>query len=149
MRERIDKMAEFTNVFIQQVAANQNVVFSETPVVSECNILHREGAGIVTLRGSKNCFRAQYKITFGGNIAVPTGGTVGPISVAIAVNGEALGSSVATVTPAAAGDEFNVFSAAFVAVPCGCCVTVSVRNVSNPAQTIEVQNANLIVERVS
>lgn len=148
MRERIDKMAEFTNVFVQQVAAGQNVVFSETPVSPGCNILHREGAGNVTLRGACSQCRARYKVMFAGNIAIPTGGTVGPISIAISVGGEALGSSLATVTPAAVNNEFNVFSAAFVEVPRGCCVTISIQNVSTPAQTIEVQNANLIVERV-
>ena len=141
-------MAEFANVFVQQVAAGQNVVFSETPVSGGCNILHREGAGNVTLRGACSQCRARYKITFGANIAIPTGGTVGPISIAITVDGERLGSSIATVTPAAVGDEFNVFSAAFVEVPRGCCVTVAVQNTSVPAQAIEVQNANLIVERV-
>ena len=142
-------MAEFTNTFVQQVAANQNVVFNETPVRGAACIVHREGSGIVTLRGQTNQCRALYKVTFGGNIAVPAGGTVGPISVAIAVEGESLGSSLATVTPAATGEEFNVFSAAFIAVPRGCYATVSVRNVTNPGQTIEVQNANLIVERVA
>ena len=85
-------------------------------------------------------------MVFGGNIAIPTGGTVGPISIAIAVEGEALGSATATVTPAAVGDEFNVFAAAFIDVPRGCCVTVAVKNTS--AQTIELQNANIIAERV-
>ena len=139
-------MAEFTGIFVQQVAAGANVVFTETPVSGNGCIVHREGSGLVTLRGQTNQCRARYKVTFGGNIAVPTGGTVGPISIAIAVEGEALGSSIATVTPAAVGDEFNVFSAAFIDVPCGCCVSIGVRNVNT--QTIEVQNANLIVERV-
>ena len=85
-------------------------------------------------------------MVYGGNIAIPTGGTVGPISIAISVEGESLGSATATVTPAAVGDEFNVFAAALVSVPRGCCVTVSVRNINT--QTIEVQNSNLIVERV-
>lgn len=75
------------------------------------------------------------------------GGTVGPISIAIAVGGEALGSATATVTPAAVSNEFNVFAAAFIEVPRGCCVTISVKNVN--AQTIEVQNANIIIERVA
>lgn len=140
-------MAEFTATFVQQVAAGQNVAFTDTPVSGSNCIVHREGAGIVTLRGITSQCRARYRVTFGGNIAVPTGGTVGPISIAIAVEGEALGSSIATVTPAAVGDEFNVFSAAFIEVPRGCCVTVGVRNIN--AQTIEVQNANLIVERVA
>ena len=133
-------MAEFTGVFVQQVAAGQNVSFTETPVSGSNCIVHRDGAGIVTLRGQTNQCRARYKVVFGGNIAIPTGG-------AIAVEGEPRGSATATVTPAAVGDFFNVFAAVFVEVPRGCCVTVAVRNIST--ETIEVSNANLIVERVA
>ena len=140
-------MAEFTGVFVQQVAAGQNVLFNETPVCGSNCIVHREGAGIVTLRGVTNQCRARYKVSFGGNIAIPTGGTVGPISIAIAIEGEALGSATATVTPAAVGDEFNVFVEALVAVPRGGCVTVSVKNPN--AHAIEVQNGNIIIERIS
>ena len=139
-------MAEFTNVFVQQIAANGNAVFSETPVSGSNCIVHREGSGIITLRGMTNQCRARYKVVFGGNIAIPTGGAVGPISVAIAVEGEALGSATAVVMPAAVEDFFNVFAAAFIEVPRGCCVTVAVKNTST--ETIELENANVIVERV-
>lgn len=139
-------MAEFTNVFVQQIAANGNAVFSETPVSGPNCIVHRDGSGIITLRGMTNQCRARYKVVFGGNIAIPTGGAVGPISVAIAVEGEALGSATAVVTPAAVEDFFNVFAAAFIEVPRGCCVTVAVKNTST--ETIELENANVIVERV-
>lgn len=139
-------LAQYTNVFVQQIAANVNAVFSETPVAGSNCIVHREGSGIITLRGITNQCRARYLVTFNGNIAIPTGGTVGPISIAIALEGEALGSATATVTPAAVGDEFNVAMSAFVDVPKGCCVTVSIKNVN--AQTIELQNASIIVTRV-
>ena len=141
-------MAEFTNSSLQQVAVNQNVLFSETPV--GCNrgyVTHREGSGLVTLRGITNQCRARYKVTFGGNIAVPTGGTAGAISVALAVNGEALNSTVATVTPAAVEEYFNVFSTAYIDVDRGCCLSLSVKNIST--QAINVANPNLIVERVA
>lgn len=139
-------MAEFTGVFVQQIAANGNAVFSEAPVSGSNCIVHRDGSGIITLRGMTNQCRARYKVVFGGNIAIPTGGAVGPISVAIAVEGEALGSATAVVTPAAVEDFFNVFAAAFIEVPRGCCVTVAVKNTST--ETIELENANVIVERV-
>ncbi len=139
-------MAEFTAIYVQQVAAGQNVAFTETPVSGSNCIVHRDGFGVITLRGQTNQCRARYKVVFGGNIAIPTGGAVAPISIAIAVEGEALGSATAIVTPAAVEDFFNVFAAAFIEVPRGCCVTVSVRNTST--ETIEVENANIIVERV-
>jgi hypothetical protein len=86
-------------------------------------------------------------VSFGGNIAVPTGGTVEAISLALAIDGEALGSSTMIVTPAAVEEYFNVFGAMFVDVPKDCCLTASIQNVST--QPILVQNANLIIERVA
>lgn len=139
-------LAEFTGIFVQQVAAGANVVFTEAPVSGNGCVIHRDGSGLITLRGQTNQCRALFKVVYGGNISIPTGGTVGAISIAIAVDGEALGSATATVTPAAVGDEFNVFATALVSVPRGCCVTVSVRNINT--QTIEAQNSNLIVERI-
>lgn len=138
-------MAEYTNISVQQVAANANVVFNETPVPGSGCIVHRDGSGIVTLRGITNQCRARYLVIFSGNIAIATGGTVGPISIAISVEGEALGSATATVTPAAVSDEFNVSAFAYVDVPKNCCAAVAVKNINT--QTIEVQNANFIVIR--
>ena len=140
-------MAEFTNANIVTVAAGQNVPLTETAVNSKPCIVHREGAGVVTLRGLTNQCRALYKVTYGGNIAIPTGGTVGPISVALAVGGESLTSATAIVTPAAVENYFNVFVAAFIEVPRGCCVTVAVKNTST--QAVSIANSNLIVERVA
>jgi hypothetical protein len=84
-------------------------------------------------------------VTFGGNIAIPTGGTVGPISLAIAINGEAVPATTMIVTPAAVEQYFNVKSSVFIDVPRGCCLNVSVTNTSDEA--INVQNANLIITR--
>ena len=83
----------------------------------------------------------------GGNIAIPTGGTVGPVSVALAVGGESLTSATAIVTPSAVENYFNVFVAAFIEVPRGCCLTVAVKNTST--QAVSIANSNLIVERVA
>lgn len=100
----------------------------------------------MTLRGQTNQCRARYKVSFGGNIAIPTGGAVSPISIALSVSGEPLASATAIVTPAAMEDYFNVFTAVFIEVPRGCCVTVAVENTST--QAINVANSNLIAERV-
>lgn len=141
-------MAEFTGVALQTIAANANVLFTETPVRSGSGaVVHRVGSGIVTLRGCMNQNRALYKVTFGANVAIPEGGTVGPITLAISVDGEPMASATMIETPAAAEEFSNVFSAALIAVPCGCCVTVGVRNTG--ADPVDVQNANLIVERVA
>ena len=140
-------MAEFTYTALQTVEAGQNVLFNETPVYAGGTILHREGSGIVTLRGITSQCRARFRVSFGGNIAVPTGGTVEEISVAIAIEGEPLASATAIVTPAAVEEFGNVFTSVFIEVPRGCCMTIAVENTS--AQAINVQNANLIVERVA
>ena len=138
---------EITAVALQEVAENQNVLFTDTVICGGPSIIHRGGSGLVTLRGLTNQCRAQYKVTFGGNIAIPTGGTVEAISLALTIDGEPLGSTTMIETPAAVEQFSNVFSAVYIAVPRGCCVTVGVRNTS--AQAINVQNANLIVERVA
>lgn len=138
---------EITANALQTVGANQNVIFTETAVCGSNSIIHREGSGLVSLRGITNQCRARFKVFFSGNIGIPTGGTVGPISVAIAINGESVGSTTMIVTPAAVEQFFNVASAVYLDVPCGCCSQISVENVST--QPIEVQNANLIIERVA
>ena len=140
-------MAEYTNSSIVSVATGQNVPLTETAVSGGSCIVHRGGAGIVTLRGQTSQCRARYKVSFGANIAIPTGGTVEAITVALALNGEALASTTATVTPAAVENYFNIYVAAFVEVPKGCCVTVAARNTST--QAVEFANSNLIVERVA
>ena len=130
---------------LQTVQANQNVYFTDTVICGNTSITHRDDSGLVTLRGITNQCRARFMVSFGANIAIPTDGTVGPISLAIAIDGEAVPATTMIVTPAAVEQFFNVSSNIFIDVPRGCCVTVSVKNVSD--DDIEVQNANLIITR--
>lgn len=141
--------AEYSFVPLQTVAVDENVLF--TNGCRACRkgfIQHRDDSGIFFLKGATNGCRATYKVTFDGNIAIATGGTVEPISIALTINGEELGNALATVTPAAIGDFFNVSVTTFIEIPCGCCVTVSVENVSDTTD-IDVQNANIIFDRVA
>ena len=138
---------EITANSVQTVATGQNILYTETVVAGNQCILHREGSGIVKLRGLTNQCRARFKITFNGNIAIPTGGTVGAISAAIAISGEPVAATNMIVTPATGENYFNIASVTFVDVPSGCCTDISVKNTST--QDILVQNANLIVERVA
>lgn len=132
----------------QTVAANQDVLFTNTVICGNNSMVHRTGSGLVTLRGLTNCqCRARFRVSFGGNIAVPAGATAQPISLTLALDGEPMSSTSMIFTPAAAGDYGNVFSAIFIDVPKGCCEQVSVRNTSTIP--IDVQNANLIIERVA
>ena len=140
-------MAEFTYIPIQEVNPNRPIPLNTTIGCNKGYVIHRDGSGIVTLRGITNSCFARYQVTFNGNIAVPEGETVGAISIAISLAGEPLASSGAIVTPAAVDNYFNVTSTAFITVPKGCCFNVSVENTSDIP--INVQNANLVVTRVA
>ena len=132
---------------LQTVNVGANVQFTDTVVPGKPCTLHRAGSGLVSLKGLTDQCRARFKVSFGGNIAIPTGGTVEAISLAIAIDGEPIATTTMIVTPAAVEEFFNVFGAIYLDIPRGCCSQVSVRNVSE--QAIEVQNANLIIERVA
>ena len=146
--------AEFSANAVQVVPANGSVVFTETPVPCRNGLVyHRDGSGIVRL--ANRFFRqnimsgwrrnSNYLISFHANIAVPTGGTVEAISLAVAIDGEVDPSSIMTFTPAAVDEYGNVGAEVIVQVPflCGCS-SVSIRN--NSTQSINVQNANLVID---
>lgn len=140
---------EYSGIALQTVAVDDNVLFSNgNRACRKGFISHRDDSGIFFLKGATNGCKAIYKVHFDGNIAIATGGTVEPISVAITINGEALGNATAIATPAAIGDFWNVSITTFIDIPCGCCVTVSVENTSDTT-AIDVTNANIIFERVA
>ena len=152
-------MAEFVNNDIQLVNTNQPVVLRTSIPCNKGYVFHRNESGIITLRGIVNnpnaCF-ARYQVTFNGNIALAEGNTVGPVSIALALDGEPILTSKAIVTPAAVDEYFNVTSTAVITIPKGCCLNISVENTSEsatpattPAPQINVQNANLTVTRIA
>lgn len=138
---------EITANALQTVNANSNVVFTNTAVPGTGAMVHREGSGLITLRGITNQCRARFRITFGANIALPSTGTAGPISVAIAINGEPVAETTMISTPTAVSQFNSVSRSLFLNVPCGCCQQISVENTSGVA--IDVEHASLIVERVA
>ena len=141
--------AEYSFVPLQTVDVDENVQFTNGNRACHKGLIsHRDDSGIFFLKGASNGCRAVYRVTFDGNIAIATGGTVEPISVALTINGEELGNALATVTPAAIGDFWNVSITTFIEIPCSCCVTVSVENVSDTT-AIDVTNANIIFDRVA
>ena len=149
-------MAEFLANAVQEVDLNQPVIFTASIPCTKGYVLHEDETGNFILRGATpNCF-ARYQVIFNGNIAVPTGGAVTPIAIAITVNGEPRPTSRAIFTPAAVDEYGNVTSTAIITVPNGCCFNVAVRAVSGitdgtttPTPTIEVINANLVKNRVA
>ena len=149
-------MAEYLANAVQTVTIGDPIVFTASIPCTKGYVYHEDETGIFILRGIVNnscCGFARYQVTYNGNIAVPTGGTVGSIAVAIAVNGEPRVTSRAIVTPAAVEEYSNVTSTAIITVPKGCCFSLSVRavNAADDATTaaIEVQNSNLVINRIA
>lgn len=137
-------MAEFTST-IQQVAAGQNAILDTDVIKSRC-VSHRTGSGLICVENSGcDCKPARYKVFVKANIAIPTGGTVGAISLGIALNGEIVQSSIATVTPTATGDEFSVATEEIINAG-KCPVNIAVRNPNT--QTIQISDLTVIVERI-
>ena len=142
--------AEYSYPLVQTVAEDENIIFLDGDrACKKGYITHRSGAGIFRLKGVSNACKTVYRVTFNANIAVSEGGTVGEISVALQEDGETLQNSVASVTPAAVEEFFNVSLSTFITIPCGCCVTVSVENISESGTDIDVRNANIIFDRVA
>ena len=150
-------MAEYLANAVQNVSLNNPILFTASIPCTKGYIYHEDETGIFILRGiTTNCF-ARYQVTYNGNIAVPTGGTLTPIAVAISVNGESRPTSEAIFTPAAVDEYGNVTSTAIITVPKGCCFSLSIRYVDatvgdtavDPTPTIEVQNSNLVINRIA
>lgn len=149
-------MAEYLANSAQIVPINGPIVFSSSIPCRKGYIYFEDGTGNFILRGITNQCYATYQATYNGNIAVPEGGTVGPIAVALTVNGEARPTSKAIFTPAAVDTYGNVTATAIIRVPRGCCFNLSVENVPAavaptdiPAPTISVVNSNLTITRIA
>lgn len=150
-------MAEYLANPVQTVALNAPILFNASIPCNKGYVYHEDETGIFILRGiTSNCF-ARYQVTFNGNIAIPEGGEVTPIAVALAVSGEPRLTSRAIFTPAAVDEYGNVTSTALITVPKGCCFSLAVEYVDattddatvTPTPLIEVQNANLVINRVA
>lgn len=150
-------MAEYLANNEQNVGLNSPVLFTASIPCTKGYVYHEDETGIFILRGiTNNCF-ARYQVTYNGNIAVPEGGDVTPIALAISVNGEERPTSRAIFTPQAVSEYGNVTSTAIITVPRGCCFSVAVRYVDatvddpavTPTPTIEVVNSNLVINRIA
>lgn len=121
---------EITANALQNVAVGQSVVFTDTAVEGNCSTLHREGSGLVLLRGLTNQCRARFRVSFGANVGLPEGATVIPVSLSLALDGEPIAPAIMISTPAAAEEYNNVYRSIFIDIPRGCCMQVSVENTS-------------------
>lgn len=150
-------MAEYLYNEVQSVELNNPLLFDNSIPCGKSYIFHENETGIFILKGcTNNCF-ARYQVTFNGNAAIPTGGAVTPIALALAVNGEPRLTSRAIFTPAAVEEYGNLTSTAIITVPKNCCFSLSVRYVdattddatTEPTPLINVQNANLVIDRIA
>ena len=150
-------MAEYLSNAVQNVSLDNPVLFTDSIPCNKGYVYHEDGTGIFILKGcTQNCF-ARYQVTFNGNIAIPTGGEITPVAIGISVMGEDRPTSRAIFVPAAVDTYGNVTSTALITVPKGCCFSIAVRYVdattddpaTTPTPTIEVQNANLVINRVA
>ena len=151
--------AEYLANAEQVVNLNEPIVFTASIPCNCGYIYHEDETGIFILRGIVNnqcAENAVYRVSYNGNIAIPTGGAVTPISVALVVGGEPRPTSRAIITPAAVDEYGNVTSTAIVKVPRGCCFSLAVEYVSAitdgvtaPTPTIEVINSNLVIDRIA
>ena len=150
-------MARYLTATDQNVALNSDIPFDVVSISCNKGCVVPLAVGVLTLKGGSNQF-ARYDVTMQGNIAIPTGGAVTPIAVAITINGVPIADSVAIVTPAAAEDLWHVNTSATITVPCGCCVSVSAAYVDatedgaavTPTPSIFVRRrASLDVQRIA
>ena len=148
--------AEYLANAPQTVALNGPIIFTASIPCRRGYIYHEDETGVFTLRGiTSQCF-ATYRVTYNGNVAIPTGGAVTPVAVALAVSGEPRLTSRAIYTPAAVDEFGNLTSTAIIKVPRGCCFNLSVEYVqatddptATPTPLITVQNSNLVIDRIA
>jgi hypothetical protein len=152
-------MVELVQSFASEnIALNTPVTFDTTIPCPYGHVYHQNGTGTTILRGIPNCpcdKIARYSVTLNGNIAIPTGGAVTPIAMAITVSGEARQSSKAIFTPAAVDEFGNITSTASVDVPRGCCLIISAEYVdattadaaTTPTPVITIENGSMIINQ--
>lgn len=150
-------MAEYLANAVQNVALNAPIVFNASIPCNRGCVIHENETGVFTLRGiTNNCF-ARYQVVFNGNVAIPDGGDLTPIAIALTVQGEQRPTSRAIYTPQTVEEYGNLTSTAIITVPKGCCFTVAIDYVdattddpaTTPTPLIEVQNANLTITRIA
>lgn len=146
-------MAEYSANAVQTVNPGETIVFTNAPVPCEKGYVRwREGSGVFLLSGANarrscrcNPASATYLARFGCNVAVPTGETVGAITVAIALDGNTIADTTMEVTPAAVEEFWNIGRVTNVPVWANCCQSMSIRNTSDIP--ILVSNANVVFSR--
>lgn len=140
----------------QDVNLNAPILFDASIPCSKGYIFHENQSGNFYLRGVTPNGFARYDVTVQGNIAIPTGGTVTPIAIAIVVDGEERPYSRSIVTPAAVDTYGNFVAKDLITVPKGMNFSVSAEYVSGvtdgttvPTPTVNVINTSMDINRIA
>ena len=150
-------MAKYVTSTDQNVALNNTVPFDIVSIPCNKGCVVPITTGVLNLRSGVNQ-KARYNVKLQANVAIPEGGAITPLALAITLNGVAVPDSVAVVTPAAAEEVWHVNTSTTITVPCGCCVSVSAAYVDateddatvTPTPSIFVRRyASLTVERTA
>ena len=150
--------AEYSVSIPQTVEPNQPVIFDNAPCPCDQGMIFKKSGGVFLLAsnapqgtacgcgcGCRRVYETNYEAEVHANIAVPTGGTVEEIQLAVAVDGVVDPASVMRFTPAAVEVNGNVGTSVIVSVPsiCGC---DSLAVVNSGTQAITVSNASLVFD---
>lgn len=109
----------------QNVALNNTVPFDIVSIPCNRGCVIPITTGVLTLKGNTSNRFARYEVKLQANVAIPEGGAVTPIALAITLNGVAIPDSVAIVTPVATEEFRHINTSVTITVPCDCCVSVS------------------------
>lgn len=151
-------MAKYITSSDVNVGLNNTIPFDIVSIPCNKGCVVPITTGVLTLSGNTSNRFARYNVRVQGNIAIPEGGAVTPISVAITLNGVPIPDSVAIASPAAAEDVWHINTSTTITVPCGCCVSVSAEYVDateddatvTPTPSIFVRRgASITVDRIA
>ena len=154
-------MAEYGYNEVQTVQPGAAAILNDIRPCIRCPqlVVHENQSPNMILRGivrNTNCCnpKAQYNVSYSGNIAIPTGSTVGEIQLAISVNGFVRPLTIAAATPAAVEEYWHVSGDTTIDVPAGCCTDIAIVNASanNTPTTVTavpvlIRNLNVRITR--
>ncbi|MCR5254616.1 MAG: hypothetical protein K6D96_01670 [Acetatifactor sp.] len=118
-------MAEYVTTSDVLVALNGTIPFNSVSIPCNTGNVIPAAPGVLVLKGNTTNRFARYRVTLQGNIAVPEGGDVTPIALAITLDGVVLPESVAIFTPQEEEEYGHINTVATITIPCGCCMSVS------------------------
>lgn len=135
-------MAQFALLTPTTVVAGATIPYNTTIIHGCCNIKHREGSGIVTVKGGTGCKPNVYKVNFHANVT----GFTGQAQLGIYLDGELLPETVMSIYTGLATVIQSVDAETEIKADC-CCDSISVRVIEGDDAVINT--ASIIVQKES